>query len=274
MDGFVSSRPGRRLDVLVAEPWPGLPRVGRLAREEIAHRYAIAPAAWRDRVAVVHVTLSGGAWVELDGRRATLRPGQMVLFNSREHRIRLGSDPDLHPVWETCWADLAGEPARAAVRALVRRWGPVVPGGTGVAAAIGRHLPDRGVRQVAWSASEAAQVAWEILAALAGEAGAPPARGLVAIAAAWFDAHLAAPAGVAAAARALGLSRQHFTRRFAALAGCSPGDWLRRRRIERAGQLIAAGVPIADAAARVGFASRSHFAIAFRRMRGRNPGDG
>lgn len=271
MDGYVIRGPSRRLDVAVAGSWPGLPRTGRLAWERVAHAYALDPFTWRDRVAVAQATLAGYGWVEQGGVRRVLGPGEVLLFNSCEHRLRFGSDPDLHPHWEICWADLTGEPARAAIRALVRHRGQVVAGGSALAAAISRHLPDHGVRQVAWSAARSAQVAWEVLAALAGEGEAVDDDGLVARAGAWFDAHLALPSGVAAAAAALGCSREHFTRSFRDQAGISPGAWLRRRRIERAEELLAAGTPVAEVARRVGFASRSHFAAAFRKLRGRPP---
>lgn len=270
MDGFVSRGPGRRLDVLVAKPWAGLPQAGRLAWELVRHRFALDPFQWRDRVAVAQVTLRGSGWAEIDGCRQVLTAGHILLFNSCEHRLTFGSDPGTEP-WEICWADLTGEPARAAIRSLVRHRGQVVAGGTALAAAISRHLPDHGTRQVAWSAARAAQVAWEVLAALAGEGEEVDDDSLVARAGAWFDAHLALPSGVAAAAAALGCSREHFTRGFRDQAGLSPGAWLRRRRIERAEELLAAGTPVAEVARRVGFASRSHFAAAFRKQRGRAP---
>jgi AraC-like DNA-binding protein len=271
MDGFVSRGPSRRLDIRVAEAWPGLPQAGRLAWERISHRMAVEPPTWKDRVAVAQVVLGGVGWVEVEGRRQSLIAGQILLFNSCEHRLTFGCEPGTVP-WEICWADLTGEPARAAIRALVLHRGQVVEGGASLAAAISRHLPDHGTRQVAWSAARAAQVAWEVLAALTGEGEEIKDDSLVARAGAWFDAHLALPSGVAAAAAALGCSREHFTRSFHAQAGLSPGAWLRRRRIERAEELLAAGTPVAEVARRVGFASRSHFAAAFRKQRGRAPG--
>jgi AraC-like DNA-binding protein len=270
MDGFVSRGPIRRLDVRVAAPWGGLPQVGRLAWERVGHQLVVDPLRWRDRVAVAQVILGGCGWAEIAGRRQALAAGHILLFNSCEHRVSFGADPGTVP-WEICWADLTGEPARAAIRALVRHRGQVVAGGAALAAAISRHLPDHGTRQVAWSAARAAQVAWEVLGALAGEGEEVDDDSLVARAGAWFDAHLALPSGVAAAAAALGCSREHFTRSFREQAGLSPGAWLRRRRIERAEELLAAGTPVAEAARRVGFASRSHFAAAFRRQRGRPP---
>lgn len=272
MDGFVTRGSSRRLDVLVAKAWAGLPGVGRLSWERAHHRFALDPRRWHDRVAVAHVTMQGGGWVEIDGQRQALVAGQVLLFNSCEHRLRFGSDPDTFPWWEFCWADLIGEPARAAIRALVRHRGQVLSGGAAVVAAVSRHLPDHGVRQIAWSAPRAAQVAWEVLGALAGEKEDANDDNMVARAAAWFDAHLTLPSGVAAAATALGYSREHFTRSFRAQAGCSPGAWLRQRRIERADDLLAAGVPVNEVARRVGFASPSHFATTFRQLRGRNPG--
>ncbi len=72
-------------------------------------------------------------------------------------------------------------------------------------------------------------------------------------------------------ARAMGLSRAHFSRRFKAAVGLSPHAYLTLLRVERAKRLLANGVPIADTAVDVGFADQSHFARTFRRFAGATP---
>lgn len=271
MDGFVTIDRVRRLDVLVDQPWPGIAQVGRLGWMRVEHDNQLDPGAWKDPVAVIQVCLAGSGWIETGGVRRPLPGGNILLFNSMEHQLRYGFDHTPAESWEYCWADLTGDCARSAIRELVRRRGNVIPGGATVAATILRQLPTAGTRQAAWPTERAAQVAWEILAALFGEQPGDMTSPLAARAMAWLEAHMALPAGVAAAAAALGITREHLTRSFRAEVGIPPGTWLRQRRLERAQLLLASGLEVSEAATRVGFASRSHFAAAFRHQHGTNP---
>ncbi|MFM2091220.1 MAG: hypothetical protein RLZZ127_1709, partial [Planctomycetota bacterium] len=71
-------------------------------------------------------------------------------------------------------------------------------------------------------------------------------------------AHLDEGAGVAAAARAVGLSEPHFRRLVRAVRGISARDLLAALRRERAGQILAQpGATLAAAAAACGLGSAS-----------------
>lgn len=70
----------------------------------------------------------------------------------------------------------------------------------------------------------------------------------------------------------LGRSRFHFSRLFKASTGLTPHQYVIRRRVERARELLEAGCQIAEAAAAVGFASQSHLNSHFRRAYGCTPG--
>lgn len=76
---------------------------------------------------------------------------------------------------------------------------------------------------------------------------------------------------VDALAAALGTSRRQLARRLATLTGEAPGAYLRRMRLARAVDLLAAGVPVGHAALAVGYASRSQFSHAFREATGQRP---
>lgn len=67
------------------------------------------------------------------------------------------------------------------------------------------------------------------------------------------------------------LCRRQLLRRLYTLLGESPGDLLRRLRLERAAGLLRAGASVKEAAATVGFRSPSHFALAFRDHYGSTP---
>jgi len=65
---------------------------------------------------------------------------------------------------------------------------------------------------------------------------------------------------------ATGLSRFHLAHTFARHVGMPPHTYQIHVRIERASELLRAGIPPADAAARVGFADQSHFTRHFKRI--------
>lgn len=73
-------------------------------------------------------------------------------------------------------------------------------------------------------------------------------------------------------ASVVGRSRFHFARLFKASTGETPHQYVVRRRVERARELLRAGGVIADVALAVGFASQSHLNYHVRRAFGRTPG--
>jgi signal transduction histidine kinase/ligand-binding sensor domain-containing protein/DNA-binding response OmpR family regulator len=78
--------------------------------------------------------------------------------------------------------------------------------------------------------------------------------------------------GAGAMADAVGLSRRQFERRLKAITSETPAELLRRMRLERAQQLLAArSGTIAEVAYAVGFRSPSHFSKAFRNAFGVSP---
>jgi transcriptional regulator GlxA family with amidase domain len=70
----------------------------------------------------------------------------------------------------------------------------------------------------------------------------------------------------------MGLSRRQLERRIEAVTGEAPSALIRRLRLERASQLIRAGVgTIAEVGYMVGFKSPAHFTRAFRKAFGAPP---
>ena len=75
--------------------------------------------------------------------------------------------------------------------------------------------------------------------------------------------HLAATADV---------TRFQVIRDFKTMTGLTPAAFIRDRRLRRAGELIAGGAGLAEAAAEAGFADQSHLSRGFRATRGITPG--
>lgn len=70
-----------------------------------------------------------------------------------------------------------------------------------------------------------------------------------------------------------GVHPVHFTRVFRAYAGCTPGEYVRRRRIEWACErLRRSAASLSDVAQAAGFSDQSHFTRIFRRIVGVTPG--
>ena len=78
---------------------------------------------------------------------------------------------------------------------------------------------------------------------------------------------------IAEIAQAAGVHPLHLARVFQRYRGCTPGDYLRRRRVERAEVLLRETArPLTDIALHCGFADQSHFARMFKQQTGRTPG--
>jgi len=88
-----------------------------------------------------------------------------------------------------------------------------------------------------------------------------------------IEARLDGDLSVASLAAVVGLSPHHFLRRFRASTGTTPRQYVIRRRVERAGRLLAEGCDIAQAATRVGFSGQSHLHHHVRRLLGVTPGE-
>jgi AraC family transcriptional regulator len=74
-------------------------------------------------------------------------------------------------------------------------------------------------------------------------------------------------------ARECSLSAGHFARAFRQTTGLSPHQWLLRRRIDKAHELLFEGkLSLAEIAGACGFADQSHFTKVYARLRGISPG--
>lgn len=89
----------------------------------------------------------------------------------------------------------------------------------------------------------------------------------------FIDLHLATQIRTTQLASAANLSRSHFSRAFRRTRGEPPFAYLRRRRIERAQDLmLTTGLSLSQIALDCGFADQCHFTHAFKRLVGSTPG--
>ncbi len=88
----------------------------------------------------------------------------------------------------------------------------------------------------------------------------------------YVDSHLDETITLADMAAVAGLSRMYFAAQFRAATGIRPHEFLLRRRIDRAKQmLIETEMTLVDVALSVGFQNQAHFTTVFRRFVGETP---
>ena len=88
----------------------------------------------------------------------------------------------------------------------------------------------------------------------------------------YVNAHLASRITLADLAGAAGRTRMHFAAQFRVATGSRPHDFILRRRIERAQQLLRdPSLALADVALCVGFQNQAHFTTVFKRFTGATP---
>lgn len=88
----------------------------------------------------------------------------------------------------------------------------------------------------------------------------------------FIEANLSEPVSLAAMAESTGLTRMHFAAQFRAATGLPPHEYLLRRRVERAQEMLALSqTPVVEVALQVGFQSQAHFTSVFKRFAGFPP---
>ena len=88
----------------------------------------------------------------------------------------------------------------------------------------------------------------------------------------YVEARLDESVSLADVASSAGLTRMHFAAQFRAATGLRPHEYLLRRRIERAQEmLVGTSMSLVDVALSVGFQTQSHFTSVFKRYAGQPP---
>jgi AraC family transcriptional regulator len=88
----------------------------------------------------------------------------------------------------------------------------------------------------------------------------------------YIEANIGEPITLANLAATAGMSRMYFAKQFRTTTGIRPHDFVLRKRIERAQQLLAAtSDALVDVALGVGFKTQAHFTTVFKKVVGRTP---
>ena len=88
----------------------------------------------------------------------------------------------------------------------------------------------------------------------------------------YIDENLGGKVTLENLAAVAGLSRMHFAAQFRAAVGMRPHEYLLKRRIERAQELLRqANASLVDIALTVGFQTQAHFTTVFKRFAGDTP---
>lgn len=257
------------------------------------------------RAARLYAALQGGGELVLARRRLTLRAGELAFLPRADEHVfrdapttavpRDGSAcVGMHPIDAHVWADAAPTPRSTLVIVDLRiddgdaPWrgllAPVVHV-TGEDRSVGRWLGDTlgllaGAHDLSPALREGITTSWAhalfALALRAPEAALPGADALrdeaILAALARLRARPERPWELGALASEVGVSRSVLAARATALLGEPIGSYLRRLRIDRAADLLAAtDAPIKVIASRVGYASEPAFTRAFTRALGAPP---
>ncbi len=208
-----------------------------------------------------------------ESREAGLQPlaaGQvLLLFPHTWHRYEPTSDVG----WREFWIEMRGPVLpRLQKEGLID---PASPVRACTDVSIGSTLFERILRSVRDDSPRSTPLAgaWalELLAQLFGtpteETGGSPIAQAIARAERLLEAQLAKPPPLEDFARELGLGYSYFRREFKRTTGLSPGQYVRRLRLERARRLLgASALPIKVIAEQLGFSSEFHFSAAFKQQ--------
>lgn len=223
---------------------------------------------------ILQHTLSGAGNLRYEGRSFRLAPGDtMVLTVPHNHRYWVEPGGS----WQFFWLSMNGEEALRIHRDVIEAEGPILH----LAPDTIDHLAYACLRLLdgeATTPGRASAIAYDAAMALHddvfGAGGASDEqRGSMRAVTAHIAANLEKPLPVAELARVAGMSRAHFSRRFAASEGLPPAEYLLQRRLEVAARLLVqgAGLPVKEIAILSGFVDPNYFAKAFRRHYGISP---
>ncbi|MBL0374913.1 AraC family transcriptional regulator [Rhizobium sp. KVB221] len=225
---------------------------------------------------IFQFTLAGQGNLAYEGRRLSVSTGEaMILTVPHRHRYWL----DQGQGWEFFWISMSGAEAIRIHALISTAVGPVFrPKPQSI-----DRLADLCLRlegEAGDSAPRASALAYEAVMVLFADVfgtdvSEQPMAPELSRVIAHVASHLAEKLDIDAMAAVAGLSRAHFSRRFAAAVGLPPAEYVLQEKMRRAARLLvgAGSMPVKQIAAEVGFDDPNYFGKAFRRVFGVSPGE-
>lgn len=213
---------------------------------------------------IVQHTLRGEGRLDFNGRQTALTPGDTMLVRvPHAHRYFLPRGGE----WQFFFLVLSGREVVYLADEILGTVGPVLrleAAGVQQLSNVWQKLMDAPVLNPG-TASSSAYEAMMILFEHA-VAAAPQDEDWLAPIFSFVSGHLGKALPVEKLADVANMSRAHFVRQFTRAAGVSPSEYVFKRRMEKAANLLEVSRDsIAEVAAQCGFANANYFAKAFRR---------
>jgi AraC-like DNA-binding protein len=221
----------------------------------------------RSDQAKLYAPVAGRAWLAVEGNRTLLRPGNIYLIPPH-HRIEYGTDTEFLVDWLHFQPLSSLLDARLSqletAHALPNRWEPVT---TNLARFFQQPTPALTCRVHAL----VLEVISETLQTMPADAACHE-RLLPALR--FMDDHVMDSPSLAAIARTVNLSPEHFHRLFREQFQTTPFEYLLRRRLSKAHRLLLEGkLSVKEVAAACGYDDPYYFSRLFRQRRGVTPRD-
>lgn len=222
-------------------------------------------------------TLSGHGYLDYEGNIYKMTPGTaMLLHIPHQHRYYFKEDTK-H--WDFLFIMLEGAECCRICRELINKSGPVIKY-DGMSSSlqtaekiVGECSSAAQIDQL-WLSSLAYQFCMSLVADLTAGGSAGEMRPKEIEAAVRFALNqFESPVGVDDMSEAAGLSRYYFSRLFHKHMNVSPGEFLRKLRLEKATRMLQSEqIGVNEIALRSGFQSVSYFCRAFKQEFGMSPG--
>lgn len=225
---------------------------------------------------VLQHTISGAGRLRHEGQQILVRPGETMLLvipHNHCYWIEAGER------WEFFWISMNGVEALRIHELILHARGPLLrlrPQTVEQLAACSLRL----IRGEGDRPGAASAIAYEAAMLLFDDVFGPgeqpdDAGGGLARALTFLRANLQDDIGVEQLARSAGLSRAHFSRRFADFTGLPPAEFLTQERMRRAAKLLIANraMSVKEIAGLCGVADSNYFSKLFRRTYGVSPSE-
>jgi AraC-like DNA-binding protein len=260
------------VDFLVADPWASLPRPTRVATSTKRGPEYHSEGRWRRREKhCIYFHVLAGCALTWRGQSAWRVPaGQGFLHIINEVGSGYGYPGDGRGPLDFVWFGFEGGNARAVVREMLGRYGPVYAGSP-EDGAVRRMLAFRteAGRTLAVSPQDGARLVMDVLTGLGENARQRleplPGHPMIERACALIDQDLAAHCSIKELARRVGASREHLSRVFRAQRGMPLVRYIRQQRVRQACSLLKeTDLTVKAISARMGYDRPDNFARIFR----------